>query len=260
MGFYIETGTSRGKADILIRQYGASPVWPVWTVWPVFKDIDENKALICVVDNGFFEAAAYCFSEQEFEAFNDPSDPRPRKWLIMDKNVAEKLSGYRKEEEMDNYLKCEFCGEYDENVGLLASGIPAHKQCVMNTALSPEVCRMLLYGEAETIEGEDDMTKNRFLIFLGLKWKKIKEAFGECAFVLLFLVPLFISAIIYEWAKTNSILWICMFFKVCFWGFIGLFFLLIVIGLVVTFVNWIRDNWAEAGRIVEKRTKEKNKS
>jgi hypothetical protein len=91
MGFYIETGTSRGKADILISQYGASPVCPV------FKDIDDNKALICVVDNGYFEAAAYCFSEQEFKAFNDPSDPRPRKWLIMDKDVAEKLSGYRKE-------------------------------------------------------------------------------------------------------------------------------------------------------------------
>jgi hypothetical protein len=38
--------------------------------------------LVCVVDNGFFEAAGYCFNENEFEAFNSPSDPRPKIWLV----------------------------------------------------------------------------------------------------------------------------------------------------------------------------------
>jgi hypothetical protein len=41
--------------------------------------------LVCIVDNGFFGAAAYCYSEEEFKVFNDPSDHRPKKWFIWDK-------------------------------------------------------------------------------------------------------------------------------------------------------------------------------
>jgi len=126
--------------------------------------------------------------------------------------------------------------------------------------LSPEVCRMLLYGETESEQEEDDMTTNRFLVFLGLKWREIKETFSEGVALFLFFGMVAVCSIIYEWAKVNSILWICMFFKVCLWGFIGLFSLLCFIGLVIIFVNWIKDNWAEAGRIVERRTKEKNES
>jgi hypothetical protein len=41
--------------------------------------------LVCVLDNGFFGAAAYVYSKGEFEAFTDPSDHRPRRWFIWDK-------------------------------------------------------------------------------------------------------------------------------------------------------------------------------
>jgi len=76
MGYYInKTSTgkelpSSGKAQMLIED-GAEEVLPMFT---------EN--LICVVDNGFFEAAAYCYNEQEFKEFNDPSDNRPKRWLV----------------------------------------------------------------------------------------------------------------------------------------------------------------------------------
>ncbi len=41
-----------------------------------------QENLVCVVDNGFFQAAAYCYSESEFEAFNDPHDSRPKMWFF----------------------------------------------------------------------------------------------------------------------------------------------------------------------------------
>lgn len=37
--------------------------------------------LVCVVDNGMFAAAAYCYSQGEFEEFNSTS--RPKTWLIV---------------------------------------------------------------------------------------------------------------------------------------------------------------------------------
>lgn len=41
--------------------------------------------LVCVVNNGPFEAAAYCNSANEFAAFNDAGDYRPKIWLTWDK-------------------------------------------------------------------------------------------------------------------------------------------------------------------------------
>jgi len=76
MGYYINE-TSRGiqlpasgKARVLISD-GAVRVAP-----------EFQPNLICVVDNGLFEAAGYCYSEEEFKVFNDPNDWRPKTWLV----------------------------------------------------------------------------------------------------------------------------------------------------------------------------------
>jgi len=61
-----------------------------------FDQIGQGIGLICVVDNGLFEAAAFCFDEQEFKEFIDPKDPRPKTWVVMDRDKAEILSKYRK--------------------------------------------------------------------------------------------------------------------------------------------------------------------
>lgn len=49
------------------------------------KRIEEPESfipnLVCVVDNGPFEAAAYCYDKREFEEFKQ-SDSRPKQWLI----------------------------------------------------------------------------------------------------------------------------------------------------------------------------------
>jgi hypothetical protein len=90
MGYYIQ-GPTKGKATQL-TMFGATSI----PCPKRFEDIPSDKALICIVDNGAFEAAAYCFSECEFKAFSRCDDPRPKQWMIMDKASAEKASGYKR--------------------------------------------------------------------------------------------------------------------------------------------------------------------
>ena len=92
MGFYIQVPENKDKARQLVELYGAEiiPLRPT-----SLTDVPSDKALICVVDNGAFEAAAYAFDEREFSDFCwTPQDPRPRTWVLMDKEKAEELSGF----------------------------------------------------------------------------------------------------------------------------------------------------------------------
>ena len=92
MGYYIEVPSNHNKAEQIIRMYGGAilPEAP--------KSVTELPAgcgLVCVVDNGIFEAAAYAFDDRELAAFSDPSDNRPKVWIAMDNARAKELSGYR---------------------------------------------------------------------------------------------------------------------------------------------------------------------
>ena len=75
MGYYInETSTGKelpaiGKAMALIND-GAKEVQP-----------EFQPNLICVVNNGMFDAAAYAYSEKEFNVFSQP-DGRLKTWLV----------------------------------------------------------------------------------------------------------------------------------------------------------------------------------
>lgn len=79
MGYYINSLAdttllpATGKAQFLIEKAGAKLIDPP----SVF--IED---LVCVVENGFFDAAGYAFCEEEFEVFSTP-DGRPKKWLIV---------------------------------------------------------------------------------------------------------------------------------------------------------------------------------
>lgn len=89
MGYYINKNAQgkplpvSGKADMLLKDEGA-----VFIPNPTFQD-----NLICVVDNRIFEAAAFCYSEREFEEFARP-DGRKKKWLTHPK--AKELSDFTK--------------------------------------------------------------------------------------------------------------------------------------------------------------------
>lgn len=114
MGYYIEGRTVKGKAQYIVDELGGEIVpRPA-----LFADVPEGKALICVVDNGLFEAAGFACDEREFEAFaaedtgpaestwsrvgdmnvlhlgNGTDGQRPRTWVLMDRKRAEELSGY----------------------------------------------------------------------------------------------------------------------------------------------------------------------
>lgn len=96
MGFYIQTpGQNIDKADRLVQEYGAKII-PCPTSYDQILEDNYNKAYICVVSNGSFEAAAYCYDEEEFIEFTNPRDIRPKIWVVMDKKLAEELSGYNR--------------------------------------------------------------------------------------------------------------------------------------------------------------------
>jgi hypothetical protein len=94
MGYYINENSlgeplpNIGKANILIMSNDASQILPP-------KEFPTDYAIICVVDNGYFEAAGYCYSKEEYEEFRSP-DGRPKRWLKMDIELAKKLSGYKR--------------------------------------------------------------------------------------------------------------------------------------------------------------------
>lgn len=54
------------------------------------SEFQEN--LVCVVENGFFDAAAYAYDEKEMSKFNNPNDYRSKTWLIVPN--ADTLSGF----------------------------------------------------------------------------------------------------------------------------------------------------------------------
>lgn len=80
MGKYINEmpdGTrlpSLGKAEALMNIKGAILLGKAPTEW--------EEGLVCVVDNGSFEAAGYAYSPEEMEAFKY-HDHRRKHWLIV---------------------------------------------------------------------------------------------------------------------------------------------------------------------------------
>lgn len=92
MGYYIQCSANRGKAEAIARDLGGVilPACPAWGSWP------EDMALIVVGNNGAFEAAGYAYDEREYEAFTDPSDTRPKQYVLISREDAEKYSGFNR--------------------------------------------------------------------------------------------------------------------------------------------------------------------
>lgn len=90
MGFYIE-GPAKSKDQFIKDNYSAK----ITSCPKSFEEVPSDKALICVVDNGFFEVAGFCYNQNEFIAFCSPSDSRPKTWLLMDLEKAKELTGFK---------------------------------------------------------------------------------------------------------------------------------------------------------------------
>jgi hypothetical protein len=94
MGYYIKTGENVGKAEYLIAREGAMELLDVPNS---LSELPSGlEGLICVVDNGPFEAAGFIYNDRELEAFTDPSDYRFKRWLTMPLDKAKELSGYNR--------------------------------------------------------------------------------------------------------------------------------------------------------------------
>ena len=89
MGYYIE-GPAFGKALHIKSMYKGQILLDAPKK---FSDVPKDKAIIVVVENPLFEAAGYAFSEDEFKHFTDKTDTRRKLFVLMDKELAERLSG-----------------------------------------------------------------------------------------------------------------------------------------------------------------------
>lgn len=87
MGFYVNQDSkgnilpSKGKVQALVND-GAT----------ILEKPEFTENLVCVVDNGAFEAAAFAYDYEEFNRFMRGRYDRPWTWLIYPH--AAELSGY----------------------------------------------------------------------------------------------------------------------------------------------------------------------
>lgn len=96
MGYYINNGHNVGKADWLIANEGALELNFVPNSLAEASSDPNLNGVVCVVDNGLFEAAAFIYNDNELKAFSDPKDWRNKRWLIMPLARAKTLSGYNR--------------------------------------------------------------------------------------------------------------------------------------------------------------------
>ena len=91
MGYYIETSGYRNKAEDIVARHSGKIV----SREEARQAMDDPAlGVVVVVDNGAFEAAGFAYDLREFEAFTSPDDDRPKKFVVIDRKLAEKLSDY----------------------------------------------------------------------------------------------------------------------------------------------------------------------
>lgn len=82
MGLYIQ-GPVRGKVHHILTHFNAMEL----DGKPEQFNKDDELALICVIDNGGFEAALWVENDREWAVVNNPDQVQGRKqtWIYVDK-------------------------------------------------------------------------------------------------------------------------------------------------------------------------------
>lgn len=91
MGKYLNTLPTgnlpaKGKVAELLKNEGVSTTKQIPSN---LREIPQDKSLICVVDNGYFEAAAFIYDQRELTDFSDPYDKRLKTWLLVPTYISE---------------------------------------------------------------------------------------------------------------------------------------------------------------------------
>ena len=89
MGRYIQTDENRNKARAIRDTHGGIEC----SRQEAFEALcEEAFDVICVIDNGLFEAAAGIFSKDEWDAFHDPKERRYREYVLLPLGTAKPLT------------------------------------------------------------------------------------------------------------------------------------------------------------------------
>lgn len=94
MGLYIETPVTTGKARWLIDNKGATPVKVALGDSPPMPG--EGTVLVCVVENGPFDAAAVAVEDSDRDRFattQNGRDMRPRTWVTLPLATVREMVG-----------------------------------------------------------------------------------------------------------------------------------------------------------------------
>lgn len=87
MGYYIEVPNNRNKAEQMRTLHNAQVILQP----KMLTEIPKDKALICVVENGTFDAAAIVFNQHELDDFIYDGTTRRKTWMLIDKQRAFRL-------------------------------------------------------------------------------------------------------------------------------------------------------------------------
>lgn len=85
---YLQTAQPLDKAGQLLRNFDAVEVAPHELSLPTTV---PNVVLVCVVQNGPFDAAAVVEDERDLRDFS-AEDGRPKRWLLVNRTVANDLA------------------------------------------------------------------------------------------------------------------------------------------------------------------------
>ena len=92
MGFYVEVPSHKNKAELIVKMYPGSKIVSETEAKSANR---AGEGVVVVVDNGPFEAAAFAFSEREFDEFTRFDDWRPKKFVLMESyEQGARASGY----------------------------------------------------------------------------------------------------------------------------------------------------------------------
>lgn len=94
MGYYIQCAQPKGKAQQIMDMLDGIEI-STDEAEMIIKE--QLGAVICVVNNGPFEAAAYIYNLSEFRQFSRREDNRPKTWIVVnDIEEVHRLTNYRR--------------------------------------------------------------------------------------------------------------------------------------------------------------------